>query len=68
MSEKDREEYFATGAPLNFGPSLTDLPAGQTAAGFHIVDLCEDVSPQSPLSRYHPNYVRTGAIKPGSKR
>jgi SAM-dependent methyltransferase len=65
MSEADREEYMESGAPLEFGHSLTDLLAGQTAAGFHIVDLYEDVMPESPLSRYHPNYIATRAAKPG---
>jgi SAM-dependent methyltransferase len=64
MSESDRDEYLASGAPLEFGHSLTDLLAGQTEAGFHIVDLYEDISPESPLSRYHPNYIATRAIRP----
>jgi hypothetical protein len=64
LSDADREAYLASGAPLEFGHSLTDLLAGQTAAGFHIVDLYEDVSPETPLSRYHANYIATRAVKP----
>lgn len=64
LSDADREAYLASGAPLEFGHSLTDLLAGQTAAGFHIIDLYEDVSPETRLSRYHPNYIATRAVKP----
>ena len=64
LSEEDKKEYLSKGAPLEFGHSLTDLLGGQCAAGFHITDLYEDVMPDSPLSKYHPNYIATRAIKP----
>jgi len=64
LSEEDKKEYLSKGAPLEFGHSLTDLLGGQCAAGFHITDLYEDVMPDSPLSKYHPNYFATRAIKP----
>ncbi|HXF86229.1 MAG TPA: class I SAM-dependent methyltransferase [Anaerolineales bacterium] len=58
------EEYLAKGLPLEFGHSLTDLIGGQCAAGFLITDLYEDVMLDSPLAKYHPNYIATRAIKP----
>ena len=64
LSEEDREEYLSKGAPLEFGHSLTDLLGGQCAAGFHITDLYEDVMLDSPLGKYHPNYIATRAVKP----
>ena len=64
MSDVDREEYFESGAPLEFGHSLTDLLGGQMRAGFHLVDLYEDGSQESPLSKYHPIYIASRAFKP----
>jgi SAM-dependent methyltransferase len=64
MRETDRAEYFESGAPLEFGHSLTDLLGGQMRAGFHLIDLYEDGSPKSPLSNYHPIYIASRALKP----
>jgi len=63
LSDEDREEYLNKGAPLEFGHSLTDLLGGQCAAGFVIADLYEDVMLDSPLGKYHPNYIATKALK-----
>jgi SAM-dependent methyltransferase len=63
LSDEDREEYLSKGAPLEFGHSLTDLLGGQCAAGFVITDLYEDVMLDSPLGKYHPNYIATKALK-----
>ena len=51
------------GIPLEFGHSLTDLIAGQTDSGFSITGFYEDICPESPLSKYHPAYIATRAIK-----
>jgi SAM-dependent methyltransferase len=64
MSEEDREEYMAKGLPLEFGHSLTDLIGGQCTAGLLITDLYEDVMFDSPLGKFHPNYIATRAVKP----
>ena len=64
LSEEDREEYIQKGLPLEFGHSLTDLLGGQCAAGFVVTDLYEDVMLDSPLGKYHPNYIATRAMKP----
>jgi SAM-dependent methyltransferase len=64
LSEADREEYLKKGLPLEFGHSLTDLLGGQCSAGFMITDLYEDVMLDSPLGKYHPNYIATRAVKP----
>ncbi|MBK9007479.1 MAG: hypothetical protein IPM31_10855 [Anaerolineae bacterium] len=49
--------------PIEFGHLLTDLLSGQCAAGFVITDLYEDVMTDSPLGKYHPNYIATRAVK-----
>jgi SAM-dependent methyltransferase len=64
LSEEDREEYLKKGLPLEFGHSLTDLLGGQCSAGLMITDLYEDVMLDSPLGKYHPNYIATRAVKP----
>ena len=63
LSQEDLDEYLAKGLPLEFGHSLTDLLGGQCAAGFVITDLYEDVMSDSPLAKYHPNYIATRAVK-----
>ncbi|MCC6500841.1 MAG: class I SAM-dependent methyltransferase [Anaerolineales bacterium] len=63
LTKEDLDEYLAKGLPLEFGHSLTDLLGGQCAAGFVITDLYEDVMSDSPLAKYHPNYIATRAIK-----
>jgi SAM-dependent methyltransferase len=52
------------GIPLEFGHSLTDLIGGQTNVGFAIIGFYEDICPDSPISKYHPSYFATRAIKP----
>jgi SAM-dependent methyltransferase len=64
LTLEELEEHIEKGLPLEFGHSLTDLLGGQCAAGFHIVDIYEDAMADSPLARYHPNYLATRAIKP----
>jgi ubiquinone/menaquinone biosynthesis C-methylase UbiE len=63
LSKEELDEYLSKGLPLEFGHSLTDLLGGQCAAGFVITDLYEDVMPDSPLAKYHPNYIATRAVK-----
>ncbi len=64
LSEAELKKFMDAGLPLEFGHSLTDLLGGQCDAGFHIVDLYEDVRSNSPLEKVHPSYVATRAIKP----
>ena len=64
LQGEERERYLASGCPLEFGHSLTDLLAGQTEAGFHIVDLYEDIMPDFRLSQYHPLFIATRSVKP----
>jgi len=63
LPKEDLDEYLAKGLPLEFGHSLTDLLGGQCAAGFVITDLYEDVMTDSPLGKYHPNYIAIRAMK-----
>jgi SAM-dependent methyltransferase len=55
------EEHMARGLPVEFGHSLTDLIGGQCDAGFVITDMYEDVMLDSPLHKYHPNYMASRA-------
>jgi SAM-dependent methyltransferase len=64
LKPEELEICIEEGIPLEFGHSLTDLVAGQIDAGFSITGFYEDICPDSPLSRYHPTYLATRAIKP----
>jgi SAM-dependent methyltransferase len=63
MDPKDLEVCIEEATPLEFGHSLTDLLGGQTDAGFAITGFYEDICPDSPISKYHPTYIATRAIK-----
>jgi SAM-dependent methyltransferase len=64
LSKEELDGYLTKGLPVEFGHSLTDLLGGQCTAGFMITDLYEDVMSDSPLAKYHPNFIATRAIKP----
>lgn len=64
MEPEELDICIEEGIPLEFGHSLTDLIAGQTDAGFTITGFYEDVCPDSLLSKYHPAYIATRAVKP----
>ncbi len=63
MEPDDLEACIQEGVPLEYGHSLTDLIGGQTDAGFAITGFYEDICPDSPVSRYHPEYIATRAVK-----
>jgi SAM-dependent methyltransferase len=63
MEPEELDICIEEGIPLEFGHSLTDLIAGQTDSGFLINGFYEDICPDSPLSKYHPAYIATRAIK-----
>jgi len=63
MEPDELDICIEEGIPLEFGHSLTDLIAGQTEAGFAITGFYEDICPDSPLSKYHPSYIATRAVK-----
>jgi SAM-dependent methyltransferase len=63
MEPDELDICIEEGIPLEFGHSLTDLIAGQTDAGFAITGFYEDICPDSPLSKYHPAYIATRAVK-----
>lgn len=68
LSNEELDEWLEKGLPLEFGHSLTDLLGGQCEAGFVITDLYEDYMPESPLSKHHPNYIATRAVKTVKKK
>lgn len=63
MEPGDLDLCIEEGIPLEFGHSLTDLIGGQIEAGFSITGFYEDICPDSPLSKYHPEYIATRAYK-----
>jgi len=63
IPREDLEEHMEKGLPFEFGHSLTDLLGGQFDAGFMLTDMYEDHMLDSPLHKYHPNYIATRAIR-----
>jgi SAM-dependent methyltransferase len=63
MDTKDLEICIEEETPLEFGHNLTDLLGGQIDAGFVITGFYEDICPDSPISKYHPTYIATRAVK-----
>ncbi len=63
MDQEDLDLCIEEAIPLEFGHSLSDLIGGQTEAGFSITGFYEDICPDSPISKYHPTYIATRAIK-----
>ena len=64
MDPEELDICIEAATPLEFGHSLTDLLGGQTDAGFAITGFYEDICPNSPISKYHPTYIATRAVKP----
>ncbi len=63
LDPEDLDAAIEEGSPLEYGHSLTDQIGGQTDAGFVITALYEDICPDSPVSKYHPTYIATRALK-----
>jgi SAM-dependent methyltransferase len=63
MEQEELDLCIEEGIPLEFGHSLTDLIGGQIDVGFAITGFYEDICPDSHLSKYHPSYIATRAIK-----
>ncbi len=64
FDEEELQAYMEEGTPLEFGHTLTDQIGGQIDAGFVITGFYEDICPDSPISKYHPSYIATRALKP----
>jgi ubiquinone/menaquinone biosynthesis C-methylase UbiE len=64
LSPAELEEYRKTSTPLEFSHTLTEQLGGQMEAGFHLIGLYEDFHADAPLSKYHPTYIATRALKP----
>ncbi len=63
LDPEDLDACIEEGSPLEYGHSLTDLIGGQTDAGFAITGFYEDICPDSPVSKYHPTYIATRAVR-----
>jgi SAM-dependent methyltransferase len=57
-------KFVSKNEPLEFGHTLTDQIGGQLDAGFVLLGLYEDASPEDALSRHIPPFVATRAMKP----
>jgi len=66
LAEDDLQDYLEQGLPLEFGHSLTDLLGGLTETGFHLTGFYEDEMVDSPLAKFHPNYLALRALKPAA--
>ncbi len=64
LDPEDLDAAIEEGSPLEYGHSLTDQIGGQIDAGFVLTGFYEDICPDSPISKYHPTYIATRAIKP----
>jgi len=64
LSTSELEEYRKTGSPLEFSHTLSEQLGGQMEAGFRLIGLYEDCHADAPLSKYHPTYIATRALKP----
>jgi SAM-dependent methyltransferase len=63
LSHEKLEEFKKNGTPLEFSHTLADQIGGQCMAGFRITGLYEDSMANNPLSKYHPTYIATMAVK-----
>lgn len=63
LNEAERQRYFESGAPLEFGHTLEDQIGGQLEAGFVITGFLEDKWKEWPLSNYTPTFIMTRAGK-----
>ncbi len=63
MSEEERVRRFGADTPMEFGHTFTDQLGGQMAAGLHLVDMFEDITPEEPLSKFMPGFMATRAVK-----
>jgi SAM-dependent methyltransferase len=59
ISNEERIQRFGADTPLEFSHTFTDQLGGQMAAGFHLVDLYEDIDPNERLTKY----MATKAVK-----
>jgi ubiquinone/menaquinone biosynthesis C-methylase UbiE len=63
LSPEKLAEFKKNGTPLEFSHTLTDQIGGQCEAGFRIIGFYEDSMANLPLSKYHPTYIATRAVK-----
>jgi len=65
LSAEERRRRYPD-EPLEFGHSLQDQIGGQLAAGFHLIDFYEDISPEDKLSAFMPLFFATLVLKPSA--
>lgn len=64
MSEAERVMRNGSGAPLEFGHTLSDQIGGQLDAGFVITGFYEDRWPGEKISEFLDIFIATRALKP----
>ncbi len=63
ISSEERTQRFGEDSPLEFSHTFADLLGGQLAAGFHLVDMYEDIDPNDLLDTFMPTFMATRALK-----
>lgn len=63
MPKDKLEKLMKEGHPLEFSHTLADQIGGQCEAGFHLIGFYEDYMSNMVLSKYHPTYIATRALK-----
>jgi SAM-dependent methyltransferase len=63
ISNEERIQRFGADTPMEFSHTFTDQIGGQLSAGFHIVDMFEDIDPSEPLNKFMPTFMAMRAKK-----
>ncbi len=63
ITDEERIQRFGADSPLEFSHTFADLIGGQLAAGFHLIDMYEDIDPNDPLGKFMPQFMATRMIK-----
>jgi len=67
ISNEERIQRFGADTPLEFSHTFTDQIGGQLAAGFHLVDMYEDINPSEPINKFMPTLMATRSLKIGGQ-
>lgn len=63
LQGEEKEQYLATGRPLEWSHTFDEQIGGQLQAGFVLAGFYQDIDPSSPLSKYMPEFFATRALK-----
>jgi SAM-dependent methyltransferase len=63
ISNDERIQRFGADTPLEFSHTFSDQIGAQLAAGFHLVDMYEDIDPGEPINKFMPTLMATRGVK-----